>query len=204
MKKKVTFIFAAAAAAWLLTGCGGMSASVRQFDVGTIDGDTYTNVFADLTFTLPEGWVFVTGDEFDQFFEYADDEAFGEERSDFEEYEVEATEYCMYARAEDQSSGAMVMFDRLSGDIDRTDITEDEYMDLTWQQLSDNDDMEFEFVNRTDAVLGAYNFKALAALTPDIEMAQGFYIRRVGDYMLNVYIYICDEQSIDTIETYFG
>lgn len=148
------------------------------------DGNTYTSDYLGITFTLPEGWFFLTDEDIAQVMDIGSEIAFEEGAAEANDIVSQTTIYDMMASNETGNTNVSLMFENLSLHIGGTSITEKDYANTLNEQLSALESIGYEVAEPTEKQLAGDTYTVLSASIPDYGTYQEYYIRRVDNYML--------------------
>jgi hypothetical protein len=203
MKKTISIILAIMMFASLFTGCGAVENDTTSTDgsqtgdsenagnaednelvLGEIDADTYTNSFAELSFTLPEGWEYATETELEEMMGSGSEVIFGDDQQAAMEYAMSATVYDMMAQKTDDGANIIVMLENTAMYEGGTDITEEEYLAALEQSIA-SAQTSYSFADTTSKVtVNDFEYTVLESEIVGYSAYQSYYVRRIGKYML--------------------
>lgn len=174
-----------------------------QISKGDVDADTYSNDFTGLTFHLPEGWKYATDEQIAELMGIAadilcQDEEYLQAIADL------TTVYDMKADGPDNSS-VMVLYENLSV-TGNAGMSEETYISALSQQLNAVNmghevSEETEYVN----ICGEdYACMATTLSANGISLAQNYYLRALGDYMVCIIITAISPTQPDTLLSCFA
>jgi len=145
---------------------------------GNIDGDTYTNEFANLSFELPDGWEYVTTEEIEDLLGKSDSN----------------TTYCMMAL--NAHTGSSVIFLIVDAGI----VSDEFFLEMLKYDLND-DSSKFSKVHET--FINDDKYFMLEYEWED-DTIQRFYAKKVNDYISNIVVTATKtDENIDNIMSYF-
>lgn len=188
----------------LLTACDLGKIVNKDISHGTVDGNVYTNEFLGFKFVAPDGWVYATDDELAELLTQATDEVL--DYSDFQKSMMEIQlVYDAMAQNPETGTNLIVIYENLavSGSVD---MTVDEYIELSKEQLSAVEFVTYSFGEASQVVLGDTEFTRLSMTSNYygiVEMRQASYFAKIGDYMVTMSLTVTDDTPIETIESYF-
>ena len=106
------------------------STTEKQFDVGSVKTNKYTNEFLGVQLTLDSGWIFKTDAEIEQ----ANKDALGMVGDNYKELMENANTFTdMMAATADQTGSIGVGFEKLTGS--NTTLTEEQYVEMSKDTL---------------------------------------------------------------------
>lgn len=176
----------------------------KDISHGTIDGNVYTNEFLGFEFIAPDGWVYATDEELAELLTQATDEVL--DYSDLQKSMMEIQlVYDAMAQNPETGTNLIVIYENLaiSGSAD---MTVDEYIELSKEQLNEIDFITYSFGEVSQVVLGDTEFTRLPMTSnyyEIVEMAQASYFAKIGNYMVTMSLTVTDDTPIETIESYF-
>jgi hypothetical protein len=183
-KKAVLFVFCLLFASAVLAGCYSTADITEVTPMrGSIEGNTYTSEFGDLKFEKPDDWVFETDEEIE--------ETIGAIMADGNGIDMIAYNKAM-------GSGVMVMYQDLELNIDDTQITEEQYIKIIISEL------DGEFSDIVQKELGGETYTMCTSRIPDYGVEQGYYVRKIGEYMLSIVINTFEADDVSTIAGCFS
>lgn len=150
------------------------------------DGKTYTSDFLGISFTLPEGWFFLSDEEIAEVMNLGAEIAFEDGAENANKQIEQTTTYDMMASSELGDTNVSLMFENLSLQIGGKSMTEMDYIDILTEQLSALEVIGYELAEPTEKYLVGDTYSVLGASIPDYSTYQEYYIRRVGNYMLAI------------------
>ncbi len=166
---------------------------------GVWSGDVYTNTFADLSFSLPSGWMVYTDGQLAELMGATASEMLGENFSP--EILALTTIYDMMAVNNSGGSNVMVMYENLEAE-GAEDYTLAQYIDSLVYQLSTYG-YYTDFGETFEADLCGNTYTVLPLEASSYNLQQYYYIRRNGNYMIAVLISsVNDDASL--IAAYFN
>ncbi|NCC67487.1 MAG: hypothetical protein EOM14_04725 [Clostridia bacterium] len=208
MKKTISIILALMMFVSLFSGCGAAGNDTTSPDctddnttqagdsentdnsednelvLGEINADAYTNSFAELSFTLPEGWVFATETELEEMMGSGSEVIYGDDQQAAIEYAMSATVYDMMAQKTEDGANIIVMLENTAMYEDGTDITEEEYLAALEQSIA-SAQTAYSFADVTTKVtMNDYEYTVLESEIVGYSAYQSYYVRRIGKYML--------------------
>ena len=202
MKKTISIILALMLFVSLFSGCGTTESDTdstnenetqtntdtenNELVFGEISENVYTNSFAGLSFTLPDGWTFATESELEQMMGAGSEAIYGDDQQAAVEYAMSATIYDMMAQNADDGSNIIVMLENTSMYEGGTEITEEEYLAALKNSLDLSTTVTYII---SDTVTKAtINDSEYTVLESEIEgyggAYQTYYVRRIGKFML--------------------
>ena len=204
MKRAILLFTACAMALAVLSGCGAAETQAspaptvsaapaptptptpqaRPFEPGETEDGQYVSSFADLTFTLPEGWSFATEAELESVMGAGSEVMFGDDLTAQQEYALSSTVYDTMAYAAGGRPNIIVMFENMTRYLGGTAMSEDAYLESVGNGLTSVENMDYELLGVGSEMLGAYDYRVLTAYEHTMDIQQKYYVRRVEDYML--------------------
>lgn len=148
------------------------------------DGKTYTSDYLGITFTLPEGWFFLTDEDIAQIMNIGAEVAFEDGAAEANDIINQTTIYDMMASNETGDTNVSLMFENLSLHIGGSSMTEKDYANTLNEQLSSLESIGYQVAEPTEKQLAGDTYTVLSASIPDYGTYQEYYIRRVDNYML--------------------
>ncbi len=191
----------------LLSVCGCQTASGPAFSTGKVDGNVYTNEFAGLTFTAPEGWTFSTEEELAELMNVSLDLVANENEYAKKIAEL-STVYGMMANSADGATNVQVMFENVAITGNRNISAEDYVSTVSGMLESTYADM-----GATCTINDASSIKIgeneYVYLTVDVEylgvsMQQAYACRKVDKYMANIVITAAGDLTADDVVAMFS
>lgn len=208
MKKSISIFLALMLFASLFSGCGADGNDATSTDgaddngsqaadsenadnaednelvLGEINGDTYTNSFAELSFTLPDGWAFATETELEEMMGSGSEVIYGDDQQAAMEYAMGATVYDMMAQKTEDGANIIVMLENTAMYEGGVDITEDEYLAALKQSIA-SAQTAYSFADTTTKVtMNGFEYTCLESEIVGYSAYQSYYVRRIGKYML--------------------
>lgn len=185
----------------LLTGCGnnttnnvGTSAK-EQISRGVIDpNNVYTSEYADITFKLPEGWVYSTDEQIAALMNVGV-ESLSEDGDRLAKILEQTALYDMVANDQTKGTSVMVMFEKAL-----LNVNEEYYLNNVKKGL-ETSGMGYEFSSEiiTETV-GGNEYKVLTATVPTYNMVQKYYVVKKGDYFVDILVtYVEGLEDINNI-----
>lgn len=177
------------------------SNSTKPLTRGTINGNVYTNEFADITFTKHRDWTYKSNEEIAELIGYS---------SDLLDYDLEEIV---------EKSGSyidmMVTFPTGSPNLQVTvedlnfqsisHLTPEEYLDLSRQQmLAVNPTYTFGDIYEKELCGHTYTVMDLEAIYGTTKTLQRLYLRKQGNYMISITMSATAENSFITMENMFS
>ena len=178
MKKRIFVLALLVLAAFLLVGCAdGLDVpEPLEFTRGYWQDGVYTNVFANLTFRLPEGWAYTTREQLDAMTEML--------RTSPTNPDPDSQQFFdMIAREASASVSIVIIFEPLSPEV--SELPED-YLGGMRAVYQRRDGILYvsEFFDET---FGGAEYAAFYVQF-DSSTSLTYFARRVGDYMLSISI----------------
>jgi hypothetical protein len=177
------------------------STAPAGLDRGVWDANVYTNAFAKLMFTLPEGWAAATDEQIAALMGQAADILTDKQKWLAESAKL-TTIYDMMAQDPVTASSVAVMFENLSVS-GGTKLTEEEYLDLVTQQMAALETMNYTFEEPYETTIGGAAYKTVQAYEETNKVTQFYMVRKQDQYMVILLITIAGDTKIDDILAYF-
>lgn len=182
MKKKILLVIGMVLCLGCFTACGSNNdsenSSINQSQAsirGTWNDNVYTNEFANLKYTLPEQWQYATDEEIASIM--------GTTEDTFDKVTYDMVSQNLYT-----GSNIILMFEDLSKSIGGSKITEEDYMDITTQQLKDIEELDYKFGEPFETTIGENKYLACKVELTDNSMTQIYYIRKLENHMLAIIV----------------
>jgi hypothetical protein len=198
MKKTLALLLSLALILALCGGClfnGGLD---RKLVRGSWNDDVYTNEFADIRFTLPEGWLAATDEEIANLMGLA-----AETLEDEDKWAVEAakltTVYDMMAQDPATGNNIIVMFENLSMVIGGTSMSEEDYLKSAKEQVASMSLMDYTFNEPYHTEIGGVQYLTSRADSADIGLSQYYLMHKQDKYMVALIVTIFDETDAEDI-----
>ncbi len=170
---------------------------------GAVANNVYTNESANLTFTKPDNMVFATDEEIAAMMDVAKDILNDGDKL----FEIADLAVIYEFMAKDLVSGNNIsmIFENLVK-TGSSQITEDQYLSVTKNQLKAQAGLTYTFGETSDIKLGEETFKKLSATATynGITMEQAFYVRKMDKYMLVITMTSVDGTPMSTFEAMFS
>ena len=146
-----------------------------EFSTGEINGNVYTNEFANITYTAPDGWVFASDDEI------ADVAG--------EAVDSEGTAYGMLAMSSDQLNNVQVVFEDTAVTGNR--MKPDGYLTILSSQLGTVYEQmggTYEVSEVKTVKIGAeeYSYIDISVNISGVILEQGYACRKIDDQMVSI------------------
>lgn len=189
-----------------LVGCAeaAKDALNRDLSRGTVDGNTYSSEFLGISFVKPDSWVYSTDEEINEMMGVSNDIT---NRTDYEAAVADLlTVFDMMVIDYNSGNNVNVVFENLSLS-NSTDITEDEYIEITKTNLQAVADLSYTFADVETVSLGGVEFKRLTCDVSYMElvsMKQVMYMKKIDNYMALISFTIVDGTDTSVIEGYFA
>lgn len=171
---------------------------------GTIDGNVYTNTFADFTFTKPDNWTYSTDEGIAEFVGY------DASKLNLNEIEAALSEnpviYDMIVAADSfYSNSILVSYENTLLSVERK-INEDEYIEILKENFSQSPGITYNITEVKDVTLGHTVFKRATITLEAGEMntTQYYYIKAMDQYVVGIMVNITAENNIEDIEAMFS
>lgn len=198
MKKTLALLLSLALILALCGGCLFNAGLDRKLVRGSWNDDVYTNEFADIRFTLPEGWLAATDEEIANLMGLA-----AETLEDEDKWAVEAakltTVYDMMAQDPATGNNIIVMFENLSMVIGGTSMSEEDYLESAKEQVASMSSMDYTFNEPYHTEIGGVKYLASRADSADIGLSQYYLMHKQNKYMVALIVSIFDETDAEDI-----
>ena len=194
----------------VLTGCGkkeentnsnvdntanvGTTETKKEIARGKWEDNVYTSEFAELKFTLPEGWTRSTDEEIAAMMQLGATMLEDEGKYNAEIAKLTSV-YDMLAKSADQTSNIQVMMEKVA-------LSADEYAETLKTSL---EQLSYNIGETTEKTIGGNTYKAVTA-TVDIsgmKMEQSYYVRKEGDYIVGIIVTASGDVTTDSIMSNF-
>lgn len=191
----------------VLTGCGNKEENTstgeqqqetkKEISRGTWEGDVYTSEFAELKFTLPEGWTRSTDEEIAATMQLGADVLADEGKYQSEISKLKNV-YDMMAKSADQTSNIQVMMEKTAYDADT-------YAASLKKGLEEVQQLDYTVGDATETTIGGNTYKAVTATVEmsGVSMEQSYYIRTEGDYMVAIIVTSAGDMTVSEIMSNF-
>ncbi|MDR2933017.1 MAG: hypothetical protein LBV27_07910 [Oscillospiraceae bacterium] len=171
---------------------------------GIWEDDTYTNDYAHITFTMPDGWVYANDDEIAALMNVGA-EMLRDSGLNFSDKLLELqTIYDMMAQDKSTGSNVIILFENMNMLVGGSQYTEDDYLDALKTQLTTADVYDYKFGEPMDATISGETYRCIEAEAADIGATQYYYVRRNGNYMIGMIISLFGGTEIDDITSNFS
>lgn len=172
-----------------------------DFNIGSIEGNVYTNEFAGITFTKPSDWVWASDEELATLFGAAADILYGD--SVLLELSKLVTFYDMMAVG--LNGNINLAYENLNL-LNASDCTEEEYIEYLKDNISSLfDTMSYSFGDSQKVMLGDSEFyrTEMSVTLEEYGLTQYCYIRHVGDYMICMTLTVSASFDLEDFEKRF-
>lgn len=169
----------------------------KTISQGKWEGNTFTSEFSGLKFNLPEGWTRSTDEEIAEVMQLGKEVLEDEGLYSSKLSELNMV-YDMMAKNDATNGSVAVLMEKQSA-------SEDEYMEALKTQLGSVTQINYNIADITDTVISGDTYKTLQA-TAEVSgttIYQNYYIRREGDYMVEILATETSEEAINTIMNSF-
>ena len=170
---------------------------------GTIEGDTYSSEYAEITFTKPEAWTFSTDNEIAELMNASADVL---DQSNFQKTVTSMISvYDMMVKDPATGANISVAYENLKL-TNKTNISYDEYFEAFNKQYSNQTAFSVEIGKRFEKALGVQHYKACSYNLSynDVDMKQYAYIRKIDNFMHIIMITTTEQTAIADIEAKFS
>lgn len=178
------------------------SGTPAGLDRGTWTGNVYTNAFASIQFTLPEGWVAATDEEIAALMGQAAD-LFTDRQKWLVESAKLTTIYDMMVQDPVTMNNVAVMFENLSLSPGGTKVTEEDYLEIVTNQLAALETMTYTFDEPSKTTVNGVVYDTVRAVEENVNITQYYMVRKQDNYMVALIITTTDDTKLDDILAYF-
>lgn len=165
---------------------------------GTWTDGVYTHDYAQLTFTLPEGWIAATDEDIASLMGQSV-EILGDKQQWMIESAKLTTIYDMMAQDPATGNNALVMFENLSLSPGGLDISEEDYLEIAEGQMSQMESMDYTFSEPYNATVNGVKYLIVRADEANNNFSQYYLMHKQDKYMVGIIISIFDGTDIDDI-----
>lgn len=203
--KKILALVLALVMTLSLCSCGISDVVNRKITHGTVAGSVYTNDFLGFKFEAPDNWVYATDEELSSLIGTVADEVL--DYSDLQQTMLNIqVVYDTMVQNANTGANMIVIYENLaiSGS---SDMTEDEYLELSKSQLDSVEFVSYTYGDVTSVKLGNTEFKRLemtAVYYDIITFTQASYFAKIGDYMATITVTLTGDETIDEFESCFS
>lgn len=190
-----------------LTACGDETVNeaenktvAEEIARGVIDeNNVYTSEFADITFKLPDGWVFSTDEQIASMMNVGVD-ILEDQKDNVAEIIEQTALYDMVANDQTNGTSVMVMFEK-----PLLNVNEEYYLNNVKEGLEAVTEFNYEVSDEiTTETVGGQEYKTLSAKVPEYNMVQKYYAVKKGDYFVDIIItYMEGVTDLETILSNF-
>lgn len=200
--KKVICILIAICIVTGLSACGNeQSVAVEDRYVrGSIVGDTWTNQWLGISYTLTDGFSFTSEEKLYELMQITSDTIFEDEQGNsFVDYSMLDTVYEMMAYHNNGSNVVVI------SEMNITGLTEKEYMNYIRLQIIQAA-LEYNFTELYDFQLGSVSIKRCDGFTAayGVTVYQTYLLFARGDRIISIVISSPHEDTVENIITSFG
>jgi len=188
-------ILCALLAVLMMMSIVGCSTESAKFDAGKVVGNVYTNEYAGLTFTAPDGWTFASDEEIADLMGISMDLVTENEAA--QKIAELTTVYGMMAKSADQLSNVQVVFENTA--LSGSKLSAEEYVEIIASQLDtvyDDFGATYEASDIRTIKIGAneYIYMDIFVDLGGVVLEQGYACRKVDSkYMANIVITAYEE-----------
>ena len=210
MKRCFSLFFSISLLLFSLTGCGGegtpaspeASNSVSpepsaQFESGTIENNVYTNSYLALSFSLPEGWSFVTSEQFVQLFGCITEQVQGD--LEVEAAPEDSTYYEFYAQGQSGESVIMTVED-LSAHKGGKLLTVRNFVDTLSEQYAHLSSVDYEIGESYAQTMAGHELIVLPLSVPSAQLRQHCCVFRSSSYMITLTFSAQTDEELQELE----
>ncbi|MDR0287832.1 MAG: hypothetical protein LBI03_09060 [Clostridiales bacterium] len=189
--KKVTKVIILFTAIFMIISCSACTTLANKIMKGSIkagswDGDTFSNDWSNIKFTLPEGFRALTPDELQQTFESANDIAVNDGSQEKIDITSMKSLFDFMVYGSDQASNVIVCYENVKLTTNGSKMDAEGYYNVLKGQL---DSSQYTFLPSSSAeVAGETYFLGSASLNDATEEAvfQDYYIRKYQDAFITI------------------
>lgn len=161
----------------------GNKAEEKKLSRGKWENNVYTNEYANLKFTLPEGWTYSSDEEIENLTGVGASMLNEDQQEAFAEAKVDSL-YDMIATDTASSSNIMVLFEKTD-----VSVTAALYLKSVKEGLEAVQAMNYEFNEPTSkATVAGVEYDTLTSTVPEYGITQKYYVLRKGDYFLSIIV----------------
>lgn len=188
----------------VLAGCGKTGENTveqqetkKELSRGKWEGDVYTSEFAELKFTLPDGWTRSTDEEIAATMQLGEEILADEEKYN-SELEKLTTVYDMMVKSADKTANMQVLMEKTTYDVDA-------YVTSLKEGLEEVQSIPYEVGETTETTISGNTYKAITATVEmsGVKMEQSYYIRVEGDYMVVIIVTTAGDITVSEIISNF-
>ncbi len=175
--------------------------SSKPLSRGTINGNVYTNEFADITFTKHKDWTYKSNEEIAELIGYSSDLL----DYDLEEIVAKSGTYIdMMVTFPTGSPNLQVTVEDLNFQS-ISYLTPEKYLELSRQQmLAMNPTYTFGDIYEKELCGHTYTVMDLEGVYGTTKTLQRLYLRKQGNYMISITMSATTENSFETMENMFS
>lgn len=203
LKKTVLAILVSATIVLGLTACG---AKEEEFETGTWDGMAFTNTWANLKFTFPEGSTIATADEIKQVVGAGADALVND--GVINEAQAKAADftsaYDFLVTLSDGTTNIQLFYENTTVSTLGKGATAEEYQDALKNQLTSMTDYGYEYVGTEKVDIGGQTFSKLTLSVMNGALMQEYYTLAKGKYMVNIIASYLPESADSVTEIISG
>lgn len=169
----------------------------KEISRGKWEDNVYTSDFAELKFTLPEGWTRSTDEEIAAMMQLG--AAMLEDEGKYNAEIAKLTSvYDMLAKSADQTSNIQVMMEKVP-------LSADEYAETLKKNLASLEQLSYNIGETTETTIGGNTYKAVNATVEisGMKMEQSYYVRREGDYIVGIIVTASGDVTANDIMSNF-
>lgn len=206
MKKLHYIIILALVCVLFISGCDLQlfSPPKKELTRGTIEGNSYTSDYAEISFSAPDDWVYATDEEIAKIMGLSAD-MFAEAGLEFDREALKKSSiYDTMVQNPATGSNIVVLYENLLLITGETKMTEEQYIDNVINQFETAQIYKCVFSDIKDESLCGNQYKMLRVEMPDYNAFQYFLTRKVDKYMLSVIISVFGDDDISSILNFFA
>lgn len=169
----------------------------KEISRGKWEDNVYTSEFAELKFTLPEGWTRSTDEEIAAMMQLG--AAMLEDEGKYNAEIAKLTSvYDMLAKSADQTSNIQVMMEKVP-------LSADEYAETLKKNLASLEQLSYNIGETTETTIGGNTYKAVNAKVEvsGMKMEQSYYVRKEGDYIVGIIVTASGDVTANSIMSNF-
>lgn len=180
-----------------------VSCGAKEISRGTVDGNVYKSDFTGITFTKPDSWKFSSDEEIADTMEIAVDQLLDENYADAAANMT--TIFDMMAVDATSGTNVNITYENLAKSGNE-DLSADEYLDITVEQLTSQDALSVSLTEETKATLcgDEYVRATFSSSYMGISMTQVYYLRKIDNYMVNIVVTLVGNTTIADVEAMFS
>jgi|GEM_PF-6784709 len=200
MKKSLSALALLTCLILALTACSLSSVMKGNIKGGTWEGDTFTNTWSDLKFTLPEGYACLSAAEMSETFAAGQEIMVNEGVTSDAQYNFASmkTLYDCLVTTSDGASNLIICYENLLLGSQKT-LTAEGYYNILKGQLETVSEMGYTFATPTEATVAGQTYFVGHVTGLEGALFQDFYIRKHDNAMVVLIVSSIEETRADTI-----